>query len=507
MSLLTLPTPLPETAPTTNGPVVTGTIYLMAVGVPYTIQHGSLHVTRQVGQRSTGQVTVIDLTNTARFKQGDPFAIYDQQGRRVWCGVVMADARARSVKGGDVAHQLTLADWHYLADKRLAAYTNSNVSAGTVFRDMLTNYLAQEGVTAGTIATGPTITGAITAAYVPVSAVLDAVVQKCGDGWYWLIDDNKQLQFQQQTSAPLAPFVANEDVMEMSPPPTPVHGNPNYANSVYMLGGIAQTSQQTETRQGDGKLTAFTMSYDLANVVPVITLNSVAQTVALKTVGTGAQWYWAPGDPVIAQDNSGTKLLSTDTLQVVYTGQFPNVAISTDGGAVTAQQQREGVGSGTVETAVIDTTITSTTQAFQSAAGYLSKFARDLDSLTFTTSAFGLAEGQLLTVYDPADDFDNEQMLIEQCDITDVGPYGGELDTIWYTVKAVSGPINTGWQSFFRGLASQGQAVIDSIQVGQSQIVTLLQTVSESWTWTESVAETVYACPVFPLTLSPATLC
>ena len=489
----------------TPGPAATGAIYAIVAGNTLTIQHGSLHITRTVGQRSTGQMTVIDLTNTLRFKQGDPFTIYDQQGRRVWAGVVMADSRARSVKAGDVAHRLTLADWHYLADKRTAAYTNTNVTAGTVVRDMLNQYLGQEGVTAGTIATGPTITGAVVAAYVPVSSVLDAIVQKCGTGWYWTIDDDKRLQFLQQTSAPLAPFVADEDVMEMESL-TPAHGNPNYANSVYVLGGTAQTAQQTETRQGDGKATAFTMSYDLANVVPTITLNSVAQTVALKTVGTGAQWYWAPGDPVIAQDSSGTKLVSTDTLSVTYTGQFPNVAISTDGGAVAAQQAREGVGSGTVETAVIDTTLTSTSQAFQSAAGYLSKYAQDLDTLTFATTDYGLQEGQLLTVNDPADDFDNQQMLIESIDITDT-LIGGDIDVVWYTVKAVSGPVNAGWQAFFKGLASQGQAVIDSIQVGQSQTVAILASFTATWAWAASLTVTAYTCPVFPLTLSPATLC
>ncbi|MGZ6363460.1 MAG: hypothetical protein ACXWP0_17435, partial [Ktedonobacterales bacterium] len=381
-------------------------------------------------------------------------------------------------------------------------YTNVNVSAATIINDLITNFLASEGVTAGTIATGPTIVKFISA-YAPVSACLDAIVSKAGDGWYWLIDQQKRLQFQQRTAAPLAPFVADENTMEMDSI-VPTHGNPNYANSVYMLGGTAETATQTETRQGDGKTTAFVWNYPLAHV-PTITLNGVAQTVGIGGVDTGKQWYWNAGSNVTPQDNSGTKLTNADTLQNVYVGQFPNVAVSTDGGAVAAQQMREGAGTGTVEAAVIDTTLTSTAQAFQGASGYLSRYAQDLDSIEFITSQFGLAEGQLLTVNVPPDDFNNAQMLIEQIDITDVGPYGGELGIIWYHVKAVSGPINTGWQAFFKHLAAQSSNIIDSISVGQSQTVAILQSGAATWIWTVTGTTQVNSLLIPSATLFPST--
>src|SRR5579859_1360141 len=503
MSVVTLPAMLPFVP--SAAPVLTATrggVTIIIGGSIVTPQHGSVTISNAVGQRSTGSFIVLDLTNSLRFRQGMSVTILDSFGNRAFTGVVTDDQRKRSVKAGTVEHTVQVADWHYLADKRLAPYSNSNVTCGGIVSDLISQFLAAEGVTAGVIQAGPTVVTFVSA-YGTVAECLDALVQKAGTGWYWQIDANKQLQFQQQTAAPLAPFIADESLMEMDSI-VPTHGNPQYRNKQFMLGGVAQTSTQTETRQGDGKTTAFTMSYPMAQT-PTVTLNGAAQTVGSKTANSGSQWYWAPGDPVLAQDNAGTKLLSTDTLQVVYVGQFPNVAVSQDSTAVAAQQSREGGGTGLVEAAAIDTTLTSINQAFQSASGYLSKYAHDRDSIQFLTTESGLASGQLLTVNVPPDDFVNEQMLIESVDLTDVGPNSAELGTLWYLVKAVSGPLNTGWVQFFKSMASQQNVLIGSISVGQSQTLTLLQAVTETWpAWTESVTETIYACPVPAATLYPS---
>src|SRR5579859_237373 len=355
---------------------------------------------------------------------------------------------------------------------------------------------------------GPTVVSLVSA-YGYCSDVLDALVQKAGGGWYWQIDQQKRLWLQSQAVATPAPFVATEDMMERGTIQV-THGQPQYRNKQYMLGGTAQTSTQTETRQGDGKATAFTMSYPFSNTVPTVTLNGVSQTVGSKTANTGSQWYFAPGDPVLAQDSSGTKLVSTDTLQVVYVGQFPNVAVSQDDAAIAAQLAREGnVGTGIVESAVIDTTLTSLSQSFQAASGLLSKYATTQDSIVFLTSQFGLAQGQLLTVNVPADGLNNEAMLIEAITISDVGPNSAEIGTLWYSVTAINGPTGntpaTNWPKFFKNLGQQATQIIGAITVGQSQTLALLNTVTETWAWTESVTETVYACHVPASTLFPAS--
>jgi hypothetical protein len=241
--------------------------------------------------------------------------------------------------------------------------------------------------------------------------------------------------------------------------------------------------------------------------VPTITLNGGAQTVGILSLDTGKNWYWNQGSQIITQDGGGTKLLASDTLNVVYYGQFPAVAISMDNASIVAQQAREGGSStGIVEVAAFDTTLTSTAQAFQSAAGYLSKFAHDLDTFEALTVAYGFAEGQAVVVNVPAHGFVNTPMLIESVTITDVGPIGGEIADLYYDVKAVSGPTNAGWQAYFKALAGQTAQILGAITLGQSSTLALLESVTESWAWTETVTPTVYACPILPFTL-PATLC
>ena len=502
MSLLALPSLLPaDILPPATIPA-TGTALVTIGGAAVTIQHGSISVNNAVGQRSTGSVVVEDVLGTAAYLQGQPVSIIDDHGNTAFSGVVATVDRQRPAQTAMREHTVQIADWHYLADKRVAPYSATNVTAGQIARDMVTQFLAAEGVTVGTIQPGPIVVSLLSA-YGLVSDVLDALVQKAGAGWYWLIDQQRRLQFQQQTTAPLAPFVADETIMERGTVKV-THGNTQYRNTQYMLGGVAQTSSQTETRQGDGKATAFTLSYQLASA-PTITLNSVAQTVGIKGVDTGKNWYWAAGDAVVAQDTSGAKLISTDTLSVTYIGQFPSVAISQDSAAVAAQQARETYGTGIVEAAAFDATLTSVSQAFQSAAGLLSKYAHDLDTITFLTTQYGLAEGQLLTVNVPADGLNNEVMLIESVTISDVGPASAEVGPLWYQVTAVSGPLNTGWVQFFKHLSSQQSSIIDSITVGQAQTLALLQSSSVAFTWTVTGTATVNALLIPQTTLFPQT--
>jgi hypothetical protein len=193
---------------------------------------------------------------------------------------------------------------------------------------------------------------------------------------------------------------------------------------------------------------------------------------------------------------------------VVYIGQFQSVAISNDNAAITTMQMRAGgATSGIVEAVAFDTTTTSSDQAFQSAAGYLSTYAQDLDTLQGMTTSYGFIEGQLATVNVPAHDFINTPMLVEQVVITDSGPLSAELVDLYYTLKCVSGPTNTGWQAFFKNLAGQAQQIIGAITLGQSSTLTVLESVNESWGWSESVSETVNVCSFPGATLYPgATL-
>lgn len=466
------------------------------------VQHGSVQITRCIGQRSTGQFIVVDATGTQRFYQGQPVVITDNIGNTAFVGVVTMDQRMRSAQDTTIEHTVTVTDNHYYADARTAPYSAVGKTCGQIVNDLINNFLASEGVTAGQIDDGPVVVSLVSN-YAFCSDILDALVQKAGGGWYWVINDPKTLHFRQMTTAPAAPFVVTDDLIERGTD-TATHSGDQYRNTQIMLGGVTQTPQQTETRIGDGHTVAFTMGYDL-NSAPTITLNGASQTVGELGADTGKQWYWNSGSNVITQDNSGTKLVSTDTLHVVYIGQFPSVTISSDIAAITTQQMRAGGGtSGIVEGVSFDTTMTSSDQAFQSAAGYLSTYAQDLDVFQGVTTSYGFIEGQLATVNVPAHDFNNAQMLIESVVLTDTGPLSAEIVDLYYDLKCVSGPLNTGWQAFFKSLAGQVSQVIGAITLGQSSSLVVGASFNETWTWTESVAETVNVCSFPGASLFPS---
>lgn len=268
----------------------------------------------------------------------------------------------------------------------------------------------------------------------------------------------------------------------------------------------------------------FTLSYK-GVATANINWNDTAATVqtrlqALSTVGAGNALVTGgplPGTSLLitfaaalAQDQTqvvvGTNALvggtptlaSVAPLSVTYIGEFPVVVLSSNDAEVTAQLAREGgAGTGYVEDVVVDSTLKTRGGAFQSAAGYISRYAQLGRRLTFKTLRGGLQQGQLLTVTIPAFALSNAQMLIESVHVTHDGL------RFWYEVAALLGPINSTWVQFFQGLAAQSKATVDAINLGSGSTLTLLQSFTATATKSATFTATVYACPICNTT----TLC
>src|SRR5690606_91935 len=89
------------------------------------------------------------------------------------------------------------------------------------------------------------------------------------------------------------------------------------------------TDVLTEYKTGDGQNKTFTVGFPIAKV-PTITLNDVPQTVGIKGLESGKDWYWNKGDPVITQDNDATPLEPTDTLKIEYQGEYDIIIFVND---------------------------------------------------------------------------------------------------------------------------------------------------------------------------------
>jgi hypothetical protein len=366
--------------------------------------------------------------------------------------------------------------------------------------DDVTSYLAPLNTSLAvstSIEDGPIVNEA-TFNYVPCSVCIDRLAE-VGQKW-WNIDFYGLAHFRAR-GALVASSAIDGTVMEQEDAVGLDRAGPQYRNRQFMLGGEDQTSTQVETRIGDGTATAFTLSYPLAKVPTVeVKIGAgafVAKTVGIKNVDTAKDWYWGAGDDVLAQDTGGVKLTSADILRVTYIGQFPLVYVAEDTSAVMLNQSAEGGSTTGYVDAVDKLNQTSTSAAAaQYAAGKLARYAQSGKALSFTTRQVGFRAGLIATVTFGPFALVLLDMLIEKVTAQDL-----DYD-IWYTLTLTAGPYNTSWIDFFQALA-HAPTGDDAINLGAGSPLVIAAPFSESWSWGESVTQTVTTC----LICNVGTLC
>ncbi|MFK7695923.1 hypothetical protein [Paenibacillus sp. HJGM_3] len=450
----------------------------------------TLSIDDVIGERSTASFVVKTDTAT-HFQQGQPVEIYDADLNVIYAGVIDKPSEKR-IPGQDILlHSIQCKDMHYLADKRIVAKAYESTLAGDIVQDLITLKLAAEGVTAGTVQSGPTVNEAVFN-YIPVTRAIEALAEKAGYIWY--IDFDKTLHFKDR-AANIAPWtVTGADVL---PDVAVEHGNPKYRNYQYIKGGTDITDPQTEEFKGDGKQKSFSTGFKIAKV-PTVKVNAIAQTVGIRGVETGKQWYWSKGENAVSQDDSGTPLATTDTLSITYQGEFSVIVISKDQDQIINRQTVE-LNSGINEDVEDEPESTNREAAFQSAAAKLQKYATIGRRVKFRTKRSGLEAGQLATVNLPEHGLGDAEMLIESVQISD---NGGE---IFYSVSAIEGPEMGSWTKMFERMATRGQAFVIRENINTQEVLITLEAFSESVTWTENVVQNVYACPVPSTGLFPST--
>lgn len=265
----------------------------------------------------------------------------------------------------------------------------------------------------------------------------------------WYIDQSKTLYFNQRLATP-APWILSSNTLAL---PSDIEMDSNLSVDVsgdlyrnrQTLTGVTNTGAFSNTFIGDGSATSFTLGYPVApGTTPVITLNGGAQKVGLKGT-SGSDWYYAAGDPVLQQDNTGTKLVGADTLSVSYTGTFIDVVTVDNTAAQSALAAISG-DSGIVE-AVLD--VSSPGMQYAAALTYanqlLLRYCISGRTLTFVTYHDGLQIGQILPVFVPEEGLNNAQMLVHQLDITVQQQPGGVL-LYKYVVTVSELPVIASWK-------------------------------------------------------------
>lgn len=496
------------------------------------VVQGTLSVQQTIGKRAQASFTIYNPSTSIHIQQYQAVSMWDQNGNLAFTGYVTSPKEQKPGFSNSLLTQITATDQHYLADKRRVAKVYAGRTRSLIVQDILNTILAQEGVTLGAIVTEdanvatlyPSTTlhpsstlypigssaGLVNATfiYAKVSEALDAITKdasQSGVPYYWTIDKNKRFFWVPYTYSINPNVVDGTTIDQVYSPSYLTRANSLYMNTIYILGGVNKTSQQTETRAGDGSTRSWAMGYALASA-PTIRVDAAPQSVGIKGIDTGKQFYWQQGDTTITQDSSQTVLTSSNTLSIVYIGQYPITTTAKSDAQISTQASLD-LTSGIVEDIEVDATLTTADDGLSKATGLISRNAVQGLLFEYSTQDSTYTPGEMRTYNYAPHGLSNVQMIVESVTASD------QQDgiNIWYAIKSVYGPYDQTWQDFFSSIISaqeQTQAISAGVQgiIQSTQTFTAALTLSASATATIGTAATLYGSNVLSGLLSSTSL-
>lgn len=432
-----------------------GTQVLIGGVIPHIIK-GSLSIDQRIEERGIAEFIIEDLEGVATYVKGEPVEIWNVTDTLAYSGFIETPEITRISPTGGLYHHIRCTDNHYLADKRLvvAAFAVPT-DAGVIATALHTDYLAGEGVTVGSIQTGPEIPEAIFN-YVTVAEALDILAEMAG--FTWFIDEQKRFFFVDRTTYAAPWTAAIEDMTKRTPSLST--GNPLYRNRQYIRGGMGLTVLQTENRTGDGVTDVFIMSFPLAKE-PDITEDGAPMDVGIRGLETGKDYYWSKGDNIIYAEVAPAGAVA---IQFQYYGQYPLISLALDEGGRIARQAIEG-GTGIIEDIIYEAH-DSGVSSQESARAKLTDYCRDAARFRYQTTRSGIKPGQLQTINYPLLGLNNTEMLIESVRMV---PYGNFIP---YDITAIVGPVAGSWARLFSAMFRRQVA---AIRIGDERLLALLQ--------------------------------
>lgn len=429
----------------------------------------------RVMERSVLKVGVLDPTGVVQFPRGTGVRL-TVDSTVLFVGFVNSTTEARLGVDGSRRSDLECMDLHYLADKRVIANGYTDTTAGAIVQDIITNILADEGITAGTIETGARVRE-LTFNYITVANALTELAVR--SGFYWRITPDGALDFR-EVEDPGGTAVDLETVALSDAISVKRHGQ-GYRNRQYVKGGTDLTEEQVEVQYGDGERRDFVVAFPLA-VEPTVEVSRnggawAAQTVGVAGLQSGRQWTWAYRSPGLSHLNTETVLGTVDRVRITYIGVFDVVARVDDDAQQAAQALLDG-GSGIVENVLTDVNSASRTDSFAQASELLEYYSQPGLTVRFATLQSGWASGQhrLITLAEAG--ITSQLALVTDVEVAGVDQH------LRYVVTLEFGPLTGSWAAFFGNLQRQLEKLGEA-RGGEVESVTVLQQFTKTWTAVE----------------------
>ena len=471
-------------------------------GTTYDALENRVSILDKSEMRGTAKIQIYDdLTSgtgtDGTFYDFEPFqsvSITDTNGDVAFAGVIIKPV-ARLLSPTQRIWDLACTDNHYYVDKRIIARAYTSQKAGDIVKDLITNVFSSEGITQGTI-DDLAVVDKMVFNYVNGERAMRMLTEYTNAVWY--VDEDRKLHFYERTSNP-APFVVRDDDVLTNPQPYFDKANFKYRNSQFITNIKNVTDSQTEFFTGDGTRQTFTVGYPF-NETPTVQVNTgsgyTSQTVGIRGVDTGKDWYIALGSNEIVQEFTDTALSSSHSIQVVYKGIYQLVALARDDAEVDRIGALEsGTSTGYVDAATTQAGISGTDAGIDVAASYLDRFAQTSTLVSFTTTKntpSRLRAGQVL-------DFELTTQNISGSYLIDSINIRFRNGVTFYDVKCVASPPEYTFESFIKDIDDKiADAFIEISENIDTEEVLVVRADggTESATVTESETETVLACPL-----------
>jgi hypothetical protein len=406
----------------------------------------SVSISEAVNERSVAQISLISKAGHYRPDVGETVEIFDGNDL-VFAGSI-DDLPEYIADGTDVLvyQGIPVVDLHQAADRRLVAESFENQTAGFIVKTILDGYLADEGVTAGTIQEGVIVSKAVFN-YIPASECFDELSELTG--LQWRINPDRTLDFFDRATFTGTPVHDQSGIKNLRVKKS----RQQYRNRQFLRAGQDVSAVQTRTFKGDGETQIFTVDLALAKV-PVVKVNDTIQTVGIRGLDNDRQWYWQKNDKSVSQHKDAPKLQVTDILTIEFQGFYPIVIVADSTSEIASRKAVEG-GSGIYESMEEKRSIDTKDSALAFTEGLLRRFANIQVQVIFDTFTRYRA-GELVDVDLPSHGI-KEQMLVADVRVQDTGAADHRLT---YTVRLVSGESFGGWVQFFRKLADKNKTFV-----------------------------------------------
>ena len=367
-----------------------------------------------------------------------------------------------------ILYDIRCTDNHQIFDRITIAEAYQDITIGDLIDDLFSKYFNAEGITKGRIDGVDTLVSEAVFNYATGTEAMNKISQRTGYVWY--IDADKKLNLCDRTQSGTPwPLTDDSPVRNLSI----ISHREKYRNKQIIIGGTAETSEQSETFIGNGQQKSFTVGYALSQA-PTITVNDVSKTVGVRGIDSGMDFYWNQNQNTITAD---TAPANGAVIVISFYGKFPLTMMYQDDTEITSRQGIEG-GSGRYEVVESLKSLNTIMGLFDTCTDRVRQYGKMGKKIGFETTSSGLRTGMILPVSLTLHSIDTD-MLITDIRLAE----SGKPEHFVYSVSAVTGEAVGGWAKFFSDFLKPDD---DISLVNQNESVTTVRQFTKTWLESDS---------------------